>query len=217
MLTPLLSAVAGEHIKAYVWVGCGLALIGLSLIATSAAATTATSAAATEIAILNMFNKGDTMILAGALSWSMYIFRTSKLAQHHPALNLQFTKTIFLALMYGGWLLSDVTSTLAAADTSFLTDGWWRGGVLASLWPASKSPTVWILLVYSAIGPGVLADILQQRGQGYLDSASESNIILCLESVFGVMCAFVTLGELVSLREIAGGSLIVTAAVLASR
>lgn len=216
-MTPLLSVVAGERIKTYVWGGCGLALIGLSLIATSAAATTATSATATKIAMFNLFNKGDTMILAGALSWSMYIFRTSKLAQQHPALNLQFTKAIFLALMYGGWLLSDATSTLAATDTSFLTDGWWRGEVLASLWPGWKSPTVWMLLVYSAIGPGALADILQQRGQGYLDSASESNIILCLESAFGVICAFVILGEMVSLREIAGGSLIVTAAVLASR
>ena len=151
------------------------------------------------------------MILLGAMSWSMYIFRTTKLAQYHSALSLQFTKTVLLAVMYGGWVLQDATSTLAA------TAGVTLNGVLASLWPGWKSPKVWMLLFYSAIGPGVLADILQQRGQRDLDSASQSNIILCLESVFAAICAFVILGEVVSMREVAGGSLIVTAAILASR
>lgn len=215
-MTPLLSAFAGERIQASVWGGCGLALSGLFLIATSATTMTA-PAAATKLATSTLFNRGDTMILLGALSWSMYIFRTTKLAQHHAALNLQFTKTVLLAAMYGGWLLSDATTTLTAAGTTFLTDGWWRNGVLASLWPCWKSPIVWMLLAYSAVGPGVVADILQQHGQRNLNSASESNIILCTETVFAAICAFMFLGEVVSLREIAGGSLIVTAAILASR
>ena len=62
-----------------------------------------------------------------------------------------------------------------------------------------------------------VADILQQHGQRNLNSASESNIILCTETFFAAICAFMLLGEVVSLREIAGGSLIATAAILASR
>ena len=218
VMTPLLSAFGGERIPTSVWGGCGLALVGLFLIATSAT-TGAPSAAGTNLASLTMMcNRGDTMILLGdtmillgAMSWSMYIFRTTKLAQYHSALSLQFTKTVLLAVMYGGWVLRDATSTFAA------TAGVTLNRVLASLWPGWKSPKVWMLLFYSAIGPGVLADILQQRGQRNLDSASQSNIILCLESVFAVIFAFVILGEVVSMREIAGGSLIVTAAILASR
>ena len=210
--TPLLSAFGGERIPTSVWGGCGLALVGLFLIATSSATTGAPAAAGTNLASLTMMcNRGDTMILLGAMSWSMYIFRTTKLAQYHSALSLQFTKTVLLAVMYGGWVLRDATSTFAA------TAGVTLNGVLASLWPGWKSPKVWMLLFYSAIGPGVLADILQQRGQRDLDSASQSNIILCLESVFAAICAFVILGEVVSMREVAGGSLIVTAAILASR
>ena len=62
-----------------------------------------------------------------------------------------------------------------------------------------------------------LADLLQQRGQKLLPSASESNVILCLESVFAACCAYTFLGEVSSIREIAGGAMIVFAAILASR
>lgn len=48
-------------------------------------------------------------------------------------------------------------------------------------------------------------------------SASESNVILCLESVFAACCAYAFLGEVSSIREIAGGAMIVFAAILASR
>lgn len=67
-----------------------------------------------------------------------------------------------------------------------------------------------------AIGPGTVADLLQQKGQQQT-TASESNIILCLESAFAALCAFLFLGEVSSLQEIFGGSLIVLAAILASR
>lgn len=119
--------------------------------------------------------------------------------------------------MYGGWFLSDAKLLLTAAGTTFLGDSWWQNGVLSSLWSGWKSPTVWMLLAYSAIGPGVFADLLQQRGQMKVNSASESNIILCLESVFAAVCAFVFVGEVASMREIAGGFLVLTAAMLSSR
>ena len=68
----------------------------------------------------------------------------------------------------------------------------------------------------SAIGPGAVADLLQQKGQQET-SASESNIILTMESVFAAVCAFVILGDVSSLQEICGGMLIVVAAILASK
>lgn len=236
IMTPILSAYAGERTQPSVWGGCSLALAGLLLIATSstaaatsAATTTTTTTATTAITytfgdgiigiISTLFNRGDAMILLGALSWSVYIFRTAKLARSHPALNLQFTKNLLLTLMYGGWFLVDVASSLVSADALFLTSGGeWRKDSPVSLWPGWKtSPMVWLLLAYSAIGPGVLADLLQQRGQRDVKSASESNVILCMESVFAAICGFVLLGEALSMREIAGGSLIVIAAILASR
>lgn len=154
------------------------------------------------------------MILLGALSWSTYIFRTSKIANSYPELDLQFQKNSLLALMYGVWFANNVISTLASAGTSIFSAGWTEA--LASLWSGWNSPFVWLLLIYSAIGPGTVADLLQQQGQKET-SASESNIILCLESVFATLCAFLFLGEVSSMQEIFGGSMIVLAAILASR
>jgi len=212
VMTPLISAVAGESIKSSVWGGCGVALLGLFLISTSAStADVATDAVGSAASILN---QGDVMILLGALSWSAYIFRTSKLARSYSEVNLQFTKTALLALMYGAWFLTTAASTLASAGTSFLSTGWVEA--LTPLWSGWNSPVVWLLLAYSAVGPGAVADLLQQQGQKET-SASESNIILCMESVFAAVCAFVLLGEVSSMKEMVGGFLIVVAAILASK
>ena len=201
---------AGESVKSSVWGGCGLALAGLYLISTSSSG----GDVGDTVASTAGFNQGDAMILLGALSWSTYIFRTSKLAKSYSELNLQFTKTALLAVMYLGWFLTTAVSTLSEAGTSFLSAGWTQA--LLPLWSGWNSPLVWLLLAYSAVGPGAVADLLQQRGQRET-SASESNIILCLESVFAAICAFVLLGEVSSMGEMAGGFLIVAAAVLASK
>ena len=208
-MTPLISALAGESIKSSVWGGCGLALAGLFLISTSANPADLDADLASSV-----FNQGDAMILLGALSWSTYIFRTSKLANAYPELDLQFAKTYLLAFMYFGWFLTTAASTLAAAGTSFFASGWLEA--LKPLWPGWSSPVVWLLLAYSAVGPGAVADIMQQKGQQET-SASESNIILTMESVFAAICAFALLGEVSSFQEISGGLLIVVAAILASR
>ncbi|KAL7533897.1 hypothetical protein ACHAXR_005512 [Thalassiosira sp. AJA248-18] len=210
VMTPLISALAGERVKSSVWGGCGLALFGLFLISTSASPADIDGLDSAT----GMFNEGDVLILLGALSWSAYIFRTSKLAKSYPELDLQFAKTTLLAVMYGGWFISTAASTLASAGTSFLSAGWVEA--LTPLWSGWNSPVVWLLLAYSAVGPGAVADLLQQQGQKET-SASESNIILCMESVFAAVCAFALLGEVSSMKEIAGGMLIVVAAILASK
>lgn len=137
-----------------------------------------------------------------------------QLAKSYSELNLQFTKTALIALMYFGWFLVTAAATLASAGTSFLSTGWIEA--LQTLWSGWNSPFAWVLLAYSAVGPGAVADLLQQAGQKET-SASESNIILCLESVFAAVCAVVFLGEVSSVQEMMGGFLIVVAAVLASK
>ena len=119
-----------------------------------------------------------------------------------------------LAVMYGGWFITTAMSALSNAGTSFFQAGWIEA--LTPLWSGWNSVIVWVLLIYSAVGPGVVADVLQQKGQQET-SASESNIILTTESVFAAVCAFVLLGEVSSMQEIFGGMLIVVAAILASK
>mmetsp|Transcript_19273 Transcript_19273/g.37511 ORF Transcript_19273/g.37511 Transcript_19273/m.37511 type:complete len:597 (-) Transcript_19273:201-1991(-) len=243
VMTPLISALAGERVKSSVWGGCALALFGLGLISTSHSPATTDAAVdlasaftddaiasssqralmtASEVATTSSLNQGDFMILAGALSWSTYIFRTSSVAKSYSELDLQFSKNVLLAVMYFGWFLTTaVTSLLAAAASastslpSLLASGTWMEA-LAPLWSGWASLPVWVLLAYSAVGPGAVADLLQQSGQKEV-SASESNIILCFESLFAAVCAFVFLGEVSSAKEMTGGLFIVMAAILASK
>jgi len=80
----------------------------------------------------------------------------------------------------------------------------------------ASGPLVWIALLYSAVGPGTIADVLQQKGQTSGVSPSEANILLSAEPVFATIFAMLLLGESSSLLELTGGGLIGLAAVVAS-
>ena len=86
----------------------------------------------------------------------------------------------------------------------------------ACQWLGWQNLTAWALLLYSALGPGTVADVLQQQGQKEV-SASEANVILSLEPVFAALCAQVLMGETTSLVETIGGGLILLAALIATR
>jgi drug/metabolite transporter (DMT)-like permease len=128
--------------------------------------------------------------------------------------NLQFAKTAFAAVMYVGWFLVDTALIHKSAVAPKRFSDWVEA--LAPLWPGYGGWQVWLLLAYSAIGPGVLADILQQSGQKIIN-ATEANVILTTETVFASVFAFVLLGEAVSPKEGMGGLLILVAALISSR
>ena len=123
-MTPLISRLAGERIKNTVWGGCVLALGGLFLISTASVDGSDAANAVDDAGMSISFSDGDAMILLGALSWSTYIFRTSKIANAYPELSLQSTKNGLLALMYGTWFTSNAISALASAGTTMFSTGW---------------------------------------------------------------------------------------------
>jgi len=147
VMTPLISRLAGERIKNTVWGGCVLALGGLFLISTASVDGSDAANAVDDAGMSISFSDGDAMILLGALSWSTYIFRTSKIANAYPELSLQSTKNGLLALMYGTWFTSNAISALASAGTTMFSTGWTEA--LKPLWSGWNSPLVWLLLIYS--------------------------------------------------------------------
>ena len=56
---------------------------------------------------------------------------------------------------------------------------------MRDMWPGWRSGTAWAILAFSAAGPGVGADLLQQIGQTAV-GAAEANVILTSESLFTV-------------------------------
>jgi drug/metabolite transporter (DMT)-like permease len=193
VITPLISLLAGQAIAKQVWFGSVVALVGLVLLSGGGAA------AAGAASGLFAFKTGDLLVMGGAFCWSLYLFRLSKIGNRHDEIQLQSRKTSILAVFYSLWWLG-----------SFLTFG------PAALWLGWTNVVAWALLIFSAIGPGVLADVLQQQGQKQV-SASEANVILSLEPVFAALCAWLLLGEVTSLQEGIGGGLILLAALIATR
>merc|ERR1712107_863485 len=100
---------------------------------------------------------------------------------------LQAKKMLFLAVLYGGWFGASVSK-------AFLSGGW---GAVSNLWEGWRSLQAWALILYSAIGPGCLADVLQQIGQRTV-SAAQANVILCAEPIFTAVLAQAFLGEVTS-------------------
>lgn len=147
VMTPLISRLAGERIKNTVWGGCVLALGGLFLISTASVDGADVANVVDDASMSISFSNGDIMILLGALSWSTYIVRTSKIANAYPELSFQSTKNGLLALMYGTWFASDAISALASAGTTVFSAGWTEA--LKPLWSGWNCGVVWLLLIYS--------------------------------------------------------------------
>jgi drug/metabolite transporter (DMT)-like permease len=189
VLTPMIALLAGQSVPSRVWKGCGIALVGLTLLSGAGGGDGGGLLALA-------FSSGDGMVLGGALSWSLYLFRLSQIGSKFDEINLQSVKTFALAILYSVWFfVSGGMST---------TMGW------------TTHLVAWGALCYSALGPGMLADVLQQQGQKYV-SASEANVILSMEPVFAALCATLLLGEVTTLPETIGGGLILLAAVVATR
>jgi len=184
VMTPLISAAAGYSVRWTVWVACFSAMIGVVILSN------------TKDGYLN-FSAGDLLVLAGAMSWSAYIFRLSQCGSYNEV-DLQFWKTVILASLYTVWFLISQ----------------WHSEV--SLWAGYGNVVAWLLLFYSALGPGAIGDVLQQKAQASI-AAAEANVILATEPIFTSILGFVLLAEAVTLNEFMGGSFIIAAAVLATR
>ena len=211
LFTPLISTSIGKQsVGKNVWIACVVALVGLVVLTMGAggAATTAGASAAFSLAL----SRGDLFVLGGALSWSMYLFRINAVGPKHPDLILQGVKTGLMAVLYSIWWVA--SSAMGSLSGGGLLS---TGKLVFSSIPSwmTSSCVVWIALFFSAIGPGTIADVLQQKGQKDV-SPSEANILLSAEPVFALFFAVLLLGEKSSLIEMIGGALILLAAVVAS-
>lgn len=189
LITPVISMLFGQSVPLAVWIGCAIALCGLTLLSGGGGA---------GGTMLLAFSTGDWLVMGGALSWSLYLFRISKIGKHFNEINLQAIKTTFVAILYSVWFGFSM----------------WQNPATPMGWTTSL--VAWGALAYSAVATGTVADILQQQGQKNV-SASEANVILSMEPVFAAFFAWLLMGEVTSLQEALGGGLILVAALVATR
>ena len=205
VMTPVVSFLAGHHVHSTLWVACICALAGLVMLSSSKSddVNDDNNAANTQQQQqqqhgLFHFGLGDVLCLTGALSWSLYIFRLSH-CKHYNEIHMQAAKTFVLAILYSGWYLA--AKILVSPHVP--------------LWPGHNHWLAWLLIFYSALGPGTIADVIQQLGQSVV-TAAEANIILSLEPVFTAVLGRFLLGEGTCWQEKVGGALILAAALIAS-
>jgi hypothetical protein len=103
---------------------------------------------------------GDGFVLAAAAFYSIATVRLGLHARRLPSVQLAAYKSVALAAISAVWLLGSV-STLS-----------FEGRSLETLWPGYSSLAAWLLLTYSAIGPGALAAVLQTYVRPLLETAT---------------------------------------------
>ena len=197
--TPVLLTlfVGRQSVSPTTWLGCAIALCGLTLLSSGVAGNGGLVAAA--------FSVGDVFVLGGALAWSAYLIRLGKIGERFPEIPLQFVKTFLLGILYTVWFVLGLFDGTGSFISNFSSSMAWAVG------PGALA--AWGALVYSAVGPGAVADVLQQQGQRTVPP-SQANVLLSLEPVFAALCARLLLGEVTTFNENIGGSLIVLAALV---
>jgi len=74
---------------------------------------------------------------------------------------------------------------------------------------------VWGAVVYSAIAPGALANVIQTKGQAAVPAA-EAQLVFATTPVFNAALATAFLGERPTIETLVGGLIIITASVAPS-
>jgi drug/metabolite transporter (DMT)-like permease len=202
VLTPIISFLRGNAIRRSTWLACVVALVGVALLAGDGSAASAAATAAGSSFAIRM-TLGDALALGGAATSSLYIYRMSEFGKKGLSTDqTQAVKVILLGALYSLWAICDGARLVAT------------GGKWLTLWPGWTTGLAWALLLYSAIVPGAVADVLQARGQAKVEAA-EAQVLLGAEPLWTAVLGIVLLNERLGAQGATGAALIVIAVLLA--
>ncbi|WP_456446659.1 DMT family transporter [Oceanithermus sp.] len=132
-------------------------------------------------------NAGDLWTLATAVTYAVYILRLELHTRTHDAFVLSLTQLVGLALFVGAWA--------------------WVSGDLAAL---AGLAVPWGAVLYLGVAATALTTWLMAVGQRSV-SAPEAAVIYSMEPVWAATFAYFVLGEVLGLRGLVGGALVVLA------
>lgn len=175
VLVPVMGVFVGHKQPWLVWLGVALSAVGMYFLCVHESLS---------------LNRGDLMVLAGAVGFSFHILLIDRYSAHVDGVKLsclQFFVAGVLGLVFMFLFETPQISQIFAA---------------------------WLPLLYAGVFSCGVAYTLQILGQRDTDPTIAS-MILCLEAVFSVVFSWFLLGERLSAREIFGCMLIFAAILLA--
>ena len=175
VLVPVMGVFVGHKQPWLVWLGVALSAVGMYFLCVHESLS---------------LNRGDLMVLAGAVGFSFHILLIDRYSAHVDGVKLsclQFFVAGVLGLVFMFLFETPQISQIFAA---------------------------WLPLLYAGVFSCGVAYTLQILGQRYT-APTIASMILCLEAVFSVVFSWFLLGERLSAREIFGCVLIFAAILLA--
>eukprot|EP00899_Mesostigma_viride_P028004 jgi/Mesvir1/8389/Mv12634-RA.1 len=217
VLVPAMASLGGQHVSPRIWVSCLLAFAGVLVMSASQSAEVSMDASAPLVASWAGLGLGDLAVLLGAVFYSLYTVRLGIHAGRLPATQLTAAKLICaagiaLALLVAQFASASWVGINAAEELPALSTGSITGLSLPS-W--ASEPHVWLGILWLALGPTALADLLETRGQR-LVSAPEAQIIYTTQPIWASLISILFLGEQLGPQMFLGGLAIVAGGYVAS-
>ena len=205
--TPFVETYFGGKVKNWVWFGCAMALVGVVTLGMDPGWGEGFEFATNALTAGGGFGKGvnigDVIALLGAFSYSLYVFRIDTFTKLGlDGAQLQAWKSFFLAFMYSSWGLADFALHKIGTTSAAPFAGW-------------SDPIIWLLIAFSAVVGGYLADIVQAKGQESV-SASETQVILSGEPLFAAALGSLFLAERLGFPGYVGGLLLLSGGLICS-
>ncbi len=174
VFVPVVGYLMGIRTRRLTWIGAGLAIVGLYL-----------------LSIRGRFypEKGDLLVLLGAVFWTFHVIYISKFTKGKDPLKLAFGQFLVCGILGMGvaFVLEDISMS-----------GVFNAG---------------IPLLYAGVLSSGIAYTLQVVGQKKAHP-SHAAVILSLESLFAAIGGFLLLHEVMTPKEILGAALMLTGMII---
>ena len=176
ILVPLLGLLARHRASRATWAGALLAVAGLYLL---------------SIADKLMLERGDALVLIGALFWALHVLLISYLTRRLPPVQLACVQFLVCAALSGAMALATETTT-------------WQG-MERALWPILYGGLL-------SVGTAYTLQVVAQRDAPPAHAA----LLMSLESPFAALGGWLVLGEQLTSRGLIGCGLMLGGMLLSS-
>ncbi len=190
LMVPMIGLLLGQRVLWTLWASCALAAIGMAALFWQD----------------SPWNLGDTLTLAGALMFALYVIVLER--GMHGRVGADACRPLRLTAVQ---MLVMVTGALCLLGGQ----GVWRGEGLAPIWSwlPRADLAAWLSLLYLALMASILGLTLQVWGQRHVSAVSAA-IVYGNEPVFAALAAWVLIHERLSSMGWLGAALIVSALIL---